>query len=54
MDEKYSMGAPSVSRSQIDAAVFDALRLTMGERDAVYAGVADLVGNRLRRARGVW
>ncbi len=44
---------PSVERLQIDAAVFDALGLTQGERDAVYAGVSELVGNRLRRARSV-
>ena len=45
--------APSAARRHIDAAVFDALGLTAGERDAVYAGVAELVGNRRRRAGNV-
>ncbi len=36
---------------QFDDAVFDALSLTQGERDAVYEGVTELVENRLRRAR---
>ena len=44
---------PSAERLEIDAAVFDALGLTQGEQDAVYEGVAELVGNRLRRARSV-
>ena len=44
---------PSAERRQIDAAVFDALELTQGEQDAVYEGVTELVGNRLRRARSV-
>ena len=44
---------PSPERLEIDAAVFDVLGLTQGERDAVYAGVSELVGNRLRRARSV-
>ena len=42
---------PSAERRQIDAAVFDALGLTQGERDAVYEGVNELVGNRMTRAR---
>ena len=41
---------PSRTRLELDAAVFDALGLTVGERDAVYAAVRELVGNRLRRA----
>ncbi len=45
--------APSAARRQIDAAVFDALGLTAGEREAVYAGVTELVENRRRRARSV-
>ena len=44
---------PSPERRQLDAPIFDALRLTAAERDAVYAGVSELVGNRLRRARSV-
>ena len=42
---------PSPERRQIDDAVFDALALTAGEREAVYAGVAELVNNRKQRAR---
>ena len=41
---------PSRARLALDGAVFDALGLTAGERDAVYAAVRELVGNRLRRA----
>ena len=41
---------PSRARLKLDAAVFDALGLTVGEREAVYAAVRELVGNRLRRA----
>ena len=44
---------PSAARRHIDVAVFDTLGLTAGERDAVYAGVAELVENRKRRARSV-
>ena len=44
---------PSRARLELDAAVFDALGLTVGERDAVYAAVRELVGNRLRRAGSV-
>ena len=44
---------PSRARLALDAAVFDALGLTLGERDAVYAAVRELVGNRLRRAGSV-
>ncbi len=45
--------APSAARRQLDAAVFDALGLTAGEREAVYAGVNELVNNRRRRARSL-
>ena len=44
---------PSPERLEIDTVVFDALGLTEGERDAVYEGVNELVGNRMRRARSV-
>lgn len=44
---------PSAERRQVDAAVFDALGLTAGEREAVYEGVWELVGNRKRRAGSV-
>ena len=44
---------PSAARRHIDDAMFDALGLTAGEREAVYAGVTELVENRRRRARSV-
>ena len=44
---------PSEARRTIDDAVFDALELTQGERDAVYEGVTELVENRLKRAKSV-
>ena len=44
---------PSAARRRIDGAVFDALGLTAGERDAVYEGVNELVGNRHQRAGSV-
>ena len=44
---------PSAARRHIDDAVYDALGLTAAERDAVYAGVRELVENRRRRARSV-
>ncbi len=50
---EWDVLAPSAARREVDDAVFDALGLTSGERDAVYEGVAKLVGDRLRRARSV-
>ncbi len=44
---------PSSERRLIDDAVFDWLGLTQGEREAVYAGVTELVENRRRRAQSV-
>ena len=44
---------PAAARRHIDGAVFDALGLTAGERDAVYEGVTELVQNRRRRAGSV-
>ena len=41
---------PPRARLALDAAVFNALGLTVGELDAVYAAVSKLVSNRLRRA----
>ena len=41
---------PSAARRHIDAAVCDARGMTAGEREAVYAGVEELVGSRKRRA----
>lgn len=46
----WNVLTPSPERRQIDDAVFDALGLTAGEQDAVYAGVTQLVANRKRRA----
>ena len=44
---------PSAARRRIDAAVYEALGLTAGEREAAHAGVVELVGNRKRRAGSV-
>ena len=44
---------PSEARREVDEAVYEALGLTAGERDAVYEGVRELVGNRRRRAGSV-
>ena len=44
---------PSAARRHVDGLVYDALGLTPAERAAVHAGVAELVGNRKRRARSV-
>ena len=41
---------PSKERLHIDNAVFDILQLTQDERDAVYAGVNELVQNRAAKA----
>ena len=43
----------SDERRKIDDAVFDVLELTSDESDAVYEGVWELVGNRMRRAASV-
>ena len=45
--------APSAARRHIDEAVYDALGLTAGERDAVHEGVVELVGNRKRKAGSI-
>ena len=37
--------------TRLDAAIYDALGLTAGERQAGPAGVTELVNNRKRRAR---
>ena len=42
---------PSAERQGLDAAVYDALGLTSGERQAVQAGVTEPVNNHKRRAR---
>ena len=42
---------PSAERQELDTAIYDALGLPPGEREAVQAGVTELVGNRKRRAR---
>ena len=51
--EEWDAVRPSESRRALDAVVFDALGLTAGEREDVYAGVASLVGDRKQRARSV-
>ena len=43
----------SAARRQLDDLVYDALGLTAGERDGVYAGVRELVENRKRKAGSV-
>ena len=42
---------PSKERQELDTAIYDALGLTPNERQAVQAGVTELVNNRKRRAR---
>ena len=49
----WDVMAPSEERKKLDGAVFDALGLTEDERDAVYEGVEELVGNRKRRAESL-
>ena len=44
---------PSAARREIDEMVFDALGLTVGEQDAVYEAVIELVENRKLRARSL-
>ena len=44
---------PSVQRRHIDEAIYDVLGLTVGERDAVFEGLLELVSNRQRRAVSV-
>ena len=51
--EDWDVLTPSAERWRIDGMVFDALGLTAGERIAVHEGVAELVGNRKRRAGSV-
>ena len=41
----------SAERQELDTAIYNALVLTPGERQAVQAGVTELVNNRKRRAR---
>jgi hypothetical protein len=51
-DGKYHC-APPMDRKCLDDIVFDELRLTQGERDAVYEAVIELVKQRLEKARSV-
>jgi len=44
---------PSSERRSLDSIVFDALKLTQGERDAVYEAVKELVGTRLDKAKSL-
>ncbi len=52
-ESDWDVPKPSPARRSVDAVVFDVLELTMGERDAVYEGVTELIENRRRRARSV-
>ena len=49
----WEMLDPSEDRRALDAIIFDALGLTQGERDGVYAAVVNLVDSRLRKARSL-
>ncbi len=49
--DRWDVMDPSDERQHIDQAVFDALDLITSEREAVYAGVTELVDNRRQRAR---
>ena len=49
----WEMLDPSEDRRALDAIIFDALGLTQGERDGVYAAVVNLVESRLRKARSL-
>ena len=51
--EEWDVLTPSAQRIRIDDGFFDALRLTVGERGAVYEGVTELVGNRIQKAGNV-
>ena len=42
---------PSAERQKLDTAIYDALGLTAGEREAVQADVTELVNSRKPRAR---
>ena len=45
--------SPLPDRAELDAVIFDALRLTKGERQAVYEAVLSLVEGRLKKARSL-
>ena len=49
--KNWDLLQPSKERQELDTAIYDALGLTAGEREAVQAGVSELVNNRKRRAR---
>ena len=51
--ENWEVLNPSEERRQLDDVVYDALGLTMGERDAVHESVDELVQNRGRRAASI-
>lgn len=44
---------PLADRQELDGVIFDALRFTKGERDAVYEAVIELVEARLKKAESV-
>ena len=49
----WKMLDPSDDRRTVGAIIFDALRLTQGERDGVYEAVVNLVEAWLRKARSL-
>lgn len=49
----WNVLTPSQERRALDTIIFDELRLTQGERDAVYEGVTDLVQFRLDKAKSL-
>lgn len=51
--ENWDALTPSPEHRHIDDAVFDALGLTAGGREAVYESVSELVNNRKQRAQSV-
>jgi len=44
---------PRQERKQLDDVVFDALRLTKGERDAIYEAIINLVEARINKAGSI-
>ncbi len=52
-DSGQKLTRPPADRTELDGIVFDILRLTKGEREAVYEAVIDLVENRLGKAKSL-
>ena len=51
--DQWEVRFPSEQRLQIDSVIFDALALSLGERDAVYEETAKLVENRKRKSETI-